>query len=338
MGRRERKVIPRCRRWLRVFARTTGAAILMAAAAAQAQSWRPEKAVELLVGSGAGGSNDTVARTIQKIVQEQKLAPVTLNVVNKVGGNQTILRTYLNQHAGDAHYFDLGNPTLIVNHIMGISTQHFGDFSPVALLLNEYTAFTVKADSPVKNARDLAGLLKKDSDAWSVGVSNLGGSNHLTLSLFAKSAGVDPKRLKVVVFKSNTDGITAVLGGHLQMVSSSLTSVIGHVRTGTARVIALGSPRRMAGALADVPTLREQGTDIVVSNWRGIVGARGLSAAQIGYWEDVLSKVVATDEWRRNLEVQNWEGNFLRSAEFRKYLENDYNQTRAIMSDLGLAK
>ncbi len=338
MGRGKSKVIPRCSRWLRVFARTAGAAILLVPLAVQAQSWRPEKAVELLVGSGAGGSNDTVARTIQRIMQENRLVPVTLSVINKVGGNQTIVRTYLNQHAGDAHYFDLGNPTLVVNHIMGISTQHYSDFSPVALLLNEYTAFTVKADSPVKNARDLAELLRKDPDAWAVGVSNRGGSNHLTLSLFAKSSGVDPKRLKVVVFKSNTDGITAVLGGHLQMVASSVTSVISHVRAGTARTIALGAPRRIAGALADVPTLREQGTDIVVSNWRGIVGARGLNAAQVSYWEEVLSKAVATEEWIKTLEVQSWDGNFLRSREFRKYIENDYNQTRAIMTELGLAK
>ena len=294
--------------------------------------------MELLVGSGPGGSNDTVGRTLQKIMQENKLVPVPINVVNKVGGNQTIVRAYLNQHAGDAHYFDLGNPTLIANHIMGISTQHHSDFTPVTLLLNEYTAFTVKADSPVRNARDLVELLKKDPDAWAVGVSNRGGTNHLTLSLLAKSAGVDPKRLKVVVFKSNTDAITAVLGGHLQMVASTVTSVIGHVRTGNARIMTLGAPRRMPGALADVPTLREQGIDIVVSNWRGIVGPRGLSAAQIAYWEDVLAKVVATEDWNKSLEAQYWEGNFLRSREFGKYLESDYNQTKAVMTDLGLAK
>ena len=311
---------------------------MLASAAAHAQSWRLDKAVELLVGSGAGGSNDTLARTIQKIVQENKLVPVPLNVVNKVGGNQTIVRAYLNQHAGDAHYFDLSNPTLVVNHIMGISTQHFGDFSPVALLLNEYTAFTVKADSPVRNARDLAELLRKDPNAWAVRVSNLGGTNHLTLSLFAKAAGVDPRRLKVVVFKSNTDAITAVVGGHLQMVASTVTSVIGQVRPGNARIIALGAPRCMAGALADVPTLREQGMDIVVSNWRGVVGAGGLNAAQMAYWEDILDKVVTTEDWHKSLEAQYWEGNFLRSREFRKYLESDYNQTRAIMTDLDLAK
>ncbi len=322
----------------RALARIAIAAFLMAAPATQAQSWRPEKPVELLVGSGAGGSNDTMGRHLQRIMQDQKLLPVPVNVINKVGGNQTLVRTYLNQHAGDAHYFDLGNPTLTVNHIMGISAQHYTDFTPVVLLLNEYAVFTVRADSPVRNARDLVDILKKNPEAWSVGVSNLGGTNHLTYTRLAKSVGVDPKKLRAVVFKSNTEGITAVLGGHLNMVASAVTSVLPHVRAGTARIIALGAPRRMGGALAGVPTLREQGMDIVVSNWRGIVGAKGLSAAQIAYWEDVFAKVVAVEEWGKSLEAQSWDGNFLRSGEFGKYLENDYNQTRAIMSDLGLAK
>lgn len=76
----------------------------------------------------------------------------------------------------------------------------------------------------------------------------------------------------------------------------------------------------------------------MVSNWRGIVGAKGLSAAQVAYWEDIFGKVVAVDDWRKSLEAQSWDGNFLRSREFTKYLENDYNQTKAIMSYLGLAK
>jgi putative tricarboxylic transport membrane protein len=198
--------------------------------------------------------------------------------------------------------------------------------------------FTVRADSPVKNARDLVEVLRKNPEAWAVGVSNLGGTNHLTYTLLAKWAGIEPKRLKVVVFKSNTEGIAAALGGHLNMVSSAITSVMPHVRAGNARIIAIGAPRRMGGALASVPTLREQGVNVVASNWRGIIGAKGLSAVQVAYWEDVLSKVTATEEWNKSLEAQSWNGNFLRSREFAKYLENDYNQTRVVMSDLDLAK
>ena len=314
------------------------AMLVLVTASAQAQIWKPEKAVELLLGSGAGGSADSMGRHIQRILQEQKLVPVPVNVLNKVGGNQTLVRAYLNQHAGDAHYFDLGNPTLTVNHILGITTQHYTDFTPIALLLNEYTAFTVKADSPVRNARDLIDILKKNPESWSVGVSNLGGTNHQTYALFAKAAGADPKKLKVVVFKSNTEGATGVAGGHLNMVASAVSSAIAQVRTGNVRIIALGAPRRLGGAIASVPTLREQGVDIVVSNWRGIIGAKGLSAVQVAYWEDVFAKVTAADDWKKSLDAQFWDGNFLRGREFTQFLEKDYSQTRTVLSDLGLVK
>lgn len=301
-------------------------------------AWRPDKAVELITPSAAGGSNDKVARTLQKIMQNEKLVPVPVNVVNKPGGNQTLSRAYLNTHPGDAHYFDIGNPTLIANHIMGVSTQHHRDFTPIAFLINEYTVFTVKADSPIKTVKDLIERLKKDPESVAVGVSNLGGTNHMTLALAARSAGVDVKRLKVVVFKSNSESITAVLGGHLQMVSASVPSVIGQVLAGTARIIAVGAPRRMAGALAEVPTLRESGINITTSNWRAIIGPKGLGAAQIAYWESVLAKAVASEEWKKQLETDHWEGNFLDSREFGRFLDAEYAEIRAVMTDLGLAK
>jgi len=301
-------------------------------------AWRPDKAVELITPSAAGGSNDKVARTLQKIMQNDKLVPVPVSVVNKPGGNQTLSRIYLNTHPGDAHYFDIGNPTLIANHVMGVSTQHYRDFTPIALLINEYTVFTVKADSPIRTVKDLMERLKKDPESMPVGVSNLGGTNHMTLALAAKSAGVDVKRLKVVVFKSNSESITAVLGGHLQMVSASIPSVLSQVLAGNARIIAVGAPRRMAGALGEVPTLRESGINITTSNWRAIIGPKGLGAAQIAYWEGVLAKAVASEEWKKQLETDHWEGNFLGSREFGKFLEAEYAEAKAVMTDLGLAK
>jgi len=325
------------------FARSlvfSAGALLIAATAGgvRAQSWQPEKPVELIASSAPGGSNDRSARALQRILQEGRLVPVAVNVVNRAGGNQTLARAYLAQQAGDAHYFDIGNPTLLANHIAGVSSQHYNDYTPVALLLNEYTAFTVRADSPLRSARDLAARLRQDVDGFAIGISNRGGTNHLTLSLLAKAAGVDPRRLRVVVFKSNAESITAVLGGHIQMVASTVTAVIGPVRDGKARMISLGAPSRMTGVLADVPTLKEQGYDVALSNWRAIVGARGLSAPQIGYWENVFARAVATDEWKKDLEAQFWEGHFLRHREFLAYLDGEYRITRAIMQDLGLAK
>jgi putative tricarboxylic transport membrane protein len=321
------------------FITAIGVAVLGMAVESHAQSpWRPDKAVEIVASSGPGGSTDRTARTIQKIMQDQKLLPVPVTVVNRAGGNQTIARAYVLQQAGDAHYFDIANPTLISNHITGVSPQHYSDFTPIALLLNEYTVFTVRADSPIRTARDLAEQLRKDPDAVSVGITTRGGANHLTLSLAARAAGADLKRLKVVSFKSNAESISALLGGHLQMVASSVTPVIGQVSAGKARIIAVGSPQRREGDLAQVPTLREQGIDVTWSNWRAIIGPKGLNAAQVAYWEDVLSKVVATEDWKGSLGKQYWEGNFLRHGDFLKYLAAEYDQTKAIMTELGLAK
>lgn len=309
---------------------------MLAAQQSFAQPWKPEKAVEVVVSSAPGGSNDRIARIIQKIIQEQKLLPVPVTVLNKPGGNQTISRAYINQNPGDAHYLEIGNPTLIANQVVG--RQQYTDFTPVALMINEFTALTVRTDSPFRNAQDLIAQFRKDPGSVVVGVSNLGGTNHLTLSLLAKAGGVDIKRLRVVVFKTNAEGLTALLGGHIHLVVSAVATAIGQMRDGKAKIISVSAPQRMGSDLAQVPTLREQGYDVSLSNWRAIIGPKGLTAAQIGYWEGVLAKVVATDEWKTALDQQFWDGNFLRSGEFAKYMDNEYAQTRPIMLELGLAK
>ena len=103
-------------------------------AAGQSPGWQPQKAVELIASSAPGGSNDRTARVMQKILQDSKIVLVPVNVVNQPGGNQTLARAYLNQHTADAHYFDIGNPTLISNNISGVSTQHYGQFTPIAII------------------------------------------------------------------------------------------------------------------------------------------------------------------------------------------------------------
>lgn len=329
----------RCRRFAgHVMTGMAGAAIavLTLLLPVPAGAWTPERPVELLVSSAPGGSNDRIARVIQKIAQEQKLSPVPISVINRPGGNQTISRAYINQNPGDGHYLDVGNPTLISNQVSG--RQQYTDFSPIALMVNEFTAFSVRTDSPFRNAQDLVAQLRKDPESVAVGVSNRGGTNHLALSLLAKAAGIDARRLKVVVFKTNAEGLTAMLGGHIQLVSSAVATAVGQMRDGKARIISVSAPQRMGGDLAQVPTLREQGYDVSLSNWRAIIGPKGLSSAQIAYWEGVLARVVATEEWKAVLDKQFWDGNFLRSREFAKYMDGEYAQTKAIMTELGLAK
>lgn len=327
---------PNRQRALQLFA---GALAMLAAAGAFAQTaWRPDKAVEIVTPSAAGGSNDKVARIIQKSLQDAKLLPVPVTVVNRAGGNQTLSRVYLSQHPRDAHYFDIATPSMIGNFVMGISPLKHSDFTPIALLTHEYTTFTVKADSPMRTVGDLIERLKKDPESVSIGVSNLGGTSHLSVAAAAKSAGIDPKRLKFVVFKSASEAVTAVLGGHLHMVSGSMPSSNAVVQSGAARILAVNAPRRLGGALAGVPTLRESGVASIGSNWRAIIGARGLTGEQVAYWEAVFARAVQSDSWKKAVDEEGWDSHFMGSREFARYLDAEYAEYRAILGDLGLAR
>lgn len=313
-------------------------ALLPFAAGAQT-AWRPDKAVEIIVPTGASGINDANARLMQKALQELKLTPTPVLVNNKPGGNQSLAVVHLNQHPNDAHYLLYATATIFTNHIAGITPLHFADFTPLALLLVDYSVVTVGANSPIKSMREMVERLRADPESISFGVVARGGPNHLAVAQAMRSAGIDPRKLKMVVFKTNAESLTAVIGGHIHAVVSSVSAALPQVQAGNARMLAVTAPQRIGGAIAGVPTMREQGIDAPgIANWRGIIGAKGISAAQVAYWEEAIGKTTQTEDWKKQLDTNNLASRFLRSRDFTKYLEVEYNATRAAMSDAGLVK
>ncbi len=302
-------------------------------------AWRPEKAVEFIVATVAGGNSDKLTRLAQKILQERKLLTTPAVVLNRTGGNQTLALTYMLQHAGDAHYVMLTNPAIFTNELNGISTRRYTELTPLALLVIENTVLSVRTASTIKNMADLAERLKADADSVSFAMPARGGQPHLSAAAAVRAAGIDPRRMKVVVFKGSGESITAVLGGHVDVMVSSSGSVLGQLQAGQMRVIAVAAPQRMGGAFANVPTFREQGINTTgIAAWRGFHAPRSLTPAQIAFWDDALAKVADSAEWRKNLEDGDLTQQFLRSREFAQYLEGEYATTRAAMADLGLVK
>ena len=321
-------------------------AMLLAALAAQfatqawsQPAWRPDKTVEIILPTAAGGNNDQVARLIQKILQDQKLVSVPVVPMNKVGGNQTLAMVYLNQHPADPHYLFYATATIFTNQIAGLTLLHYADFTPLALFLVDHSVITVRADSPLKNLRDLVERLKADPDSIAFGMAALGGPNHLALSQAMRSAGVDPRKLKTVVFKGTSEFMMALVGGHIHAVVSSASAALPQVQAGNTRLLAIAAPQRQTGSLANVPTVREQGINANgIANWRAVFGARGLTPTHIAFWEDALARIAAADDWKARLAANNLASQFLRGKDFAQYLETEYNETRAVMTDLGLAK
>jgi putative tricarboxylic transport membrane protein len=324
------------RAWTMVFAAALGAAV--APALAQ-PAWKPENPVEIIVPSGPGGGTDHTGRVVQQIMQQQKLVAVPVNVVNKTGGGGAVAVSYLNQFRGNAHYVHLASAVFLTAHIVGRTTTSYTDVTPLALLQSEYVVMAVKTDSPLKSASDMVARLKKDPGALSISVgTSFGGANHSAIAAVARAGGIDPKKLKTVVFKASKDAAVAAMGGHVDVVSASASQVLAQVRSGQLRLIGVTAPARLKGDLATVPTLKEQGINVEVNNFRMLLGPKDLTAPQVAYWDQVLAKLVQTEEWKKDLERDVVEGTYMNSRDIRKYLDAEYAELKGLLTEMGLVK
>jgi putative tricarboxylic transport membrane protein len=307
--------------------------------AAPAQQWKPSRPVEIGAPSAAGGGSDVVARLVQRIIDTRGLVPVPTVVVNRAGAGGAIAWTSLTGHAGDAHYLAVSTANLLTNHITGRSTLNYSDLTPVAQLFSESVGIAVRADSPLRSARELLDLLRADASRVSAAVgTSLGNSGHVTLALAAKAAGGDARKLRAVVFGGASQGVTALLGGHVDLIASPASNLMALLAEKKVRILALSAPARLTGALAGIPTWRESGADVVIDNLRGVIAPAGLTPAQVAYWEGVFSALVQSEEWRRSLEQNSWSPGYAGSEGSRAALRLQYDQLRTGLSELGLAK
>jgi putative tricarboxylic transport membrane protein len=323
-----------------ILGRCMIAALLVASSGvASAQGWVPQKNVEIVAGSVPGGSNDKTARTLERVLVGSKIVPTSITVQNKSGGGGNIAYTYVSQKAGDPHFLGITGGGLFSNNIIGASPLTLADFTPIASLVNDYAVFAVSSGAAIKTGRALADRLKADPKSVNIGFANaFGSTRHMAAGLFLKALGGNPRDLKTVVFKGSAEAITALLGAHIELVVVGAANTVVHVNSGRMQVLAVAAPQRLGGALADVPTWKEQGVDLVHGSWRGIFAPKGLTPAQIAFWENALRKVIVTPEWKTDLERFFWTDDFTVGAQLRKDLEQDYAATKAVLTDLGLAK
>jgi putative tricarboxylic transport membrane protein len=314
------------------------AVALFATNGAVAQDWKPGGNVEIIVGASPGGSFDITARSMQHVFQDTKLVDATVSVVNKPGGNNALSWIELNKHAGSGDYLALAFPTILTNKLLGRSPITFTDVTPIALLYTDYIAFGVKADSPLKTAKDIAAALRKDPKSVSFGLTAVGTAHQIAVASLAAAAGADPKDLKFVVFKGAGNATTAVLGGHIDVVVTSPASLAKYLEAGTMNVPLVTSPQRLSGAMSSVPTLKEQGYDIVVTNWRGMVGPKKMSEAQRAYWEKTFKALSQNSEWQKLLERYGWGNHYMNSHDFKIFLEQEREKYRTTFTALKLLK
>lgn len=303
------------------------------------QRWKPACPIEFVVGLAPGGNTDTTARVIQKILQQLRLVDVPITIQNKPGAGGAVAMGYLVNRPADGCTLMIGNTTLLSTHIVGSSRLTYSDVTPLAKLMQEYVVFAVKSDSPVKTGEGLLASLKQDPTSLSIAIgAAIGNQNHIAIALAAKSAGVDVKKLKTVIFKSAGETATAILGGHVDVGITSIGVSVPFLTAGTLRLVAVAAPKRQSGALAEVPTWREQGANSVAGNWYAVYGPKYMGLAQVQYWDGIFAKVVMTDEWKWYVAEAQATTEYLNSEQTGEFFKTEYETLKSTLTELGLAK
>ena len=319
----------------KVFSWAAMAVLAGMAATAPAQGWKPERNVELTIPTSPGGSNDIAGRIIQKLWTDLKLLPVASSVANRSGGEHVVAYTYISQRTGDPYSIGIMSMPMLVNPIQGRTQLTHNDVTPIAYLITKPMIALVRADSPIKTGKDLVEALRKDPASLSIALTSTG--HRVSIGLPMHKAGVSIKGVRMPAFKGGGETVTAVLGGHADVLITSVSTSVPHIAAGTMRGIAVSSTRRLGGPLASVPTWQELGYQSSGS-WKGVMAPKGITPEQIAFWEDVMRKSAQSDEIRQYAEKNQWILEFKGAAETKKWLDDEYAALKVIMAELGLVR
>lgn len=303
---------------------------VMTGAFAQAYPSRP---IELVAPTGAGGGSDLVARTVAEIVAREKLLPQQIFVQNRNGGGGAVGLTYVAGKRGDPYVFTQSAVTIVSVPIRTGLDVGLDKFTPLGAIGLDLNSLAVSADSPYKTLKDLLDAARAKPKTISVGITFPGGSAHGMMHKLQKSAGV---QFNLVSFKSGTESVTAVMGGHIQATAENLGEVMGQVETKKLRLLAVPSLKRIAD-LPNVPTLKELGYDIHAGGLRGFVAPAAIPADAAKVLENTLARVYKTTAWRDYMARNMYEPVYMNADELGKWLVAQQPEMLQFLTEMGLA-
>ena len=307
-------------------------------ASAQSSGWKPTDKITYVLGVTPGGSVDIYARGIQDALNQLNLIQgQTMLIEYKPGGAGIISLQQLQRNAGNAHWLGTFHTSTLVAIAAGMLKADLKQFPPVAMMVEETQMVAVRADSNIKAVTDLVSTLRKDASSLKIGVAPaLGSGTHLSIVKPLKVAGIDIKNLTVAPFKASSETMNALLGGHIDVISATAPVIMPQVAAGKVRVLASASPTRGVGALAQVPTWREQGVPADFVTYNGLLLPPNMSPAQVAFWEDALRKVSQHAAWQALVEKNGGRPIFRDHAESMKYLFSEQKAINELVQELGL--
>jgi putative tricarboxylic transport membrane protein len=288
----------------------------------------------MLIPANPGGGWDSTGRALAAAMQAGKLVS-GVQFDNKGGAAGTIgLAQFINSAKGDPNQLMMGGMVMVGGIILNKSPVSLEQVTPIARLTTENVVVVVPAKSPHKNLGELLAAFKANPGAIAWGGGSAGGTDHILIGLMAKAIGADPSKINYVAFKGGGEAVAAIIGGHVAAGVSGLSEFSEHIKSGRMRALGVSGAEREEG----IATLKEQGVNVVLGNWRGVFGAPGITPAQRDGLVKMVRAATETPAWKESLQKNGWQPWFLGGDEYKAFLDEDIKRIGAIIESLGMKK
>ncbi|MDO9095122.1 MAG: tripartite tricarboxylate transporter substrate binding protein [Rubrivivax sp.] len=303
----------------------TGALPLSAQAAAN---------LKMMIPANPGGGWDTTGRALGKALQEAGVASA-VSFENKGGAAGAIgLAQFVNASKGDGNALMVMGAVMLGGIITGKPPVSVTQATPIARLTSEYNVFVVPEASPLKTMKDVVEQMKKDMGSVKWGGGSRGSTEHIAAAMLAREVGLDASKVNYVPFRGGGEAVAAILGNNVSVGGSGYSEFQQYIESGKMRAIAVTSATRLKGI--NIPTMKEQGYNVELGNWRGVYGAPGISAEQRKALVDMVVKATKTKAWTADLEKNNWTPALMVGKDFEDFVDREFAGLRATMVKAGM--
>ena len=290
--------------------------------------------LKIIAPAAPGGGWDQTARSMQQALVASGAAK-SAQVTNIPGAGGTVgLAQFANSK--DPNQLMVNGFVMLGAILTNKSPVTLEQTTPIARLTAETEAIVVPADSPIKSAKDLAAAVKADPGKVTWAGGSAGGVDHIAVALFAKEAGADPTKINYIPFSGGGEALAAILGGKVTAGISGYGEFEGQVKAGKLRVIAVTSPQRLPNV--DAPTLKEQGINLEITNWRSVVAPPGITPDQRKALIDAVDKMAKSKEWAEILKQKGWDDAYLSGDQFAAFLKQEQARVTEVLKSVGLIK
>jgi putative tricarboxylic transport membrane protein len=291
-------------------------------------------ALKMMIPANPGGGWDTTGRALGKAILEAKAAD-TIQYDNKGGAAGAIgLAQFVNAAKGDPNSVIMMGAVMLGGIITGKPPVSITQCTPLARLTSEYNVFVLPSNSPFKTMKDVVEQLKKDPGSVKWGGGSRGSTEHIAACMLARAVGVDPKKVNYVAFRGGGEATAAILGGNVTVGGSGYSEFAEHITAGKMKPIGVTSDKRIKGI--DVATMKEQGFDVVLGNWRGIYGAPGITPAQREALIKMVVSATKAKSWTDALEKNGWTPALLTGKPFEEFVDAEFASLRGTMHLSGM--